>query len=66
MVENEIHFLFECKGMDKERDMLYSIVSLQSKSFISLPNDLKLIWILNNENLDILKGVCSYIDHISQ
>ena len=59
-------FLFECSGMSKERDILYSIINIHCKNFTLLPNDSKLIWILNNENLDILKGVCSYIDHISQ
>ena len=65
-VEDETHFLFECSGMNKERDILYSIINLHCKNFTLLPNDSKLIWIMNNENFDILKGVCSYIEHINQ
>ena len=63
-VEDELHFLFSCEGLKCQRDILISLIKEKCKNFVSLSSEAKLIWLLNNEDRDILNALCTYIKNI--
>lgn len=56
-VEDEFHFLTECPFYDSLRTVLYNYCIKNCKSFLSLDNVNKFIWLLSNEN----STVCAYL-----
>ena len=63
-VEDERHFLFSCNHHTQEREALMSIINENCKNFSLLNIDAKLVWLLNNENIDILCALCTFLKHI--
>lgn len=63
-VEDERHFLFSCNYHTQEREALMSIINENCKNFSLLNIDAKLVWLLNNENIDILCALCTFLKHI--
>lgn len=65
-VEDERHFLFSCNYHTQEREALMSIINENCKNFslLNIPVDAKLVWLLNNENIDILCALCTFLKHI--
>lgn len=60
-IDDEKHFLFSCTTAPNERNnMIVAILNICPK-FNSLNQDHKLLWLLNNENMDILNSVCKLI-----
>ena len=59
VIEDELHFLFECSKYDEDREscclklQLY-IVTLEIRS------KNKLIWLFNSENIELLKTLCKF------
>jgi hypothetical protein len=63
-VEDERHFLFSCNYHTQEREALMSIIIENGKNFSLLNIDVKLVWLLNNEHIDILCALCTFLKHI--
>ena len=63
-VEDERHFIFSCNYHTQEREALMSIINESCKNFSLLNIDAKLVWLLNNENIDILCALCTFLKHI--
>ena len=60
-VEDEVHFLFNCTSLDNERSQIILKINAVCKNFTNLDSKNKLIWLMNNEDKDILVELCSYI-----
>ena len=60
-VEDELHFLLTCSALHNERESLIQCITDNCINFIKLTNKDKFIWLMNNENKDILVTLCSYI-----
>jgi hypothetical protein len=58
------HFLFSCNYHTQEREALMSIINENCKNFSLLNIDVKLVWLLNNEHIDILCALCTFLKHI--
>jgi hypothetical protein len=65
-VEDERHFLFSCNYHTREREALMSIINDNCKnlSLLNIHVDAKLVWLLNNEHIDILCALCTFLKHI--
>lgn len=61
LLENEIHFLTQCTLYDSERAEFYKKVSDFNTNFALLNDDDKAMWLLLQENKDILSGLASFI-----
>jgi hypothetical protein len=48
----------------QEREALMSIINENCKNFSLLNIDAKLVWLLNNANIDILCALCTFLKHI--
>jgi hypothetical protein len=62
-VEDELHFLLTCSALHSERESLIQCITDNCINFIKLSNKDKFIWLMNNENKDILITLCSYIQN---
>ena len=60
-IEDECHFLLNCKAYDKERTNLLENVQKYCSNFKSLNNDLKFIWLLSCEDKLICNELASFI-----
>jgi hypothetical protein len=61
VIEDELHFLFECSKYDEDREsMLFEITTVCS-NFRNLNSQSKLIWLFNCENIELLKTLCKFI-----
>ena len=61
VIEDELHFLFECSKYDEDREsMLFEITTVCS-NFRNLNSQNKLIWLFNSENIELLKTLCKFI-----
>ena len=63
-VEDEVHFLCICQGMGIKRNSLNLIAQNKCKNYIALCNESKLIWLLTNEDYDILNALCTFLTYI--
>lgn len=59
-VEDEKHFLLKCSKYNNERVDLYKTISESCKNFVRLDDDQKLIWLLNCEDIIILKCLSEF------
>jgi hypothetical protein len=62
-VEDELHFLLTCSALHNERKSLIQCITDNCINFIKLANKDKFIWLMNNENKDILITLFSYIQN---
>ena len=62
-VEDELHFLLTCSALHNERESLIQCITDNCINFIKYANKDKFIWLMNNENKDILITLCSYIQN---
>ena len=60
-VDDEMHFLFDCKFLANLRTEMLQTVNQNCPNFQQLHSSGKLIWLLNTENVDILLKVCELI-----
>lgn len=60
-IEDEIHFLLSCNKLKTERINILSVINENCGNFNNLDKKNKFIWLMNNENIDILYEVCSFI-----
>ena len=60
-VEDEIHFLFNCTSLADDRKALYAKIDIICKNFKNLDLKSKLIWLMNNEDKEILLELCLFI-----
>jgi hypothetical protein len=65
-IEYERHFLFSCNYHTQEREALMSIINENCKNFslLNIHVDAKLVFLLNNEDIDILCALCTFLKHI--
>ena len=60
-VEDEQHFITECKLYVDLREKFYQNISLKFKNFATLTDKSKFIWLMTNENLELLKSLGLFI-----
>ena len=60
-IENEFHFITQCSFYDSERTDLYNQIQFKNNNFISLCDNDKAIWLLLQEDEDILFAFGTYI-----
>lgn len=60
-VEDEVHFSMKCSFYKKQRENLFSMVSRSSKYFMDLSPENKFIWLMTNEDTDIIDNLASYV-----
>lgn len=53
-VDDEKHFLFSCHHNKALRDTLYNLANDSCKNFQYMDNDQKLIWLMTNEDIQLL------------
>ncbi len=63
LMENEEHFLIECPKYVEQRQELFTLAHRDSIHFTSLSNRNKFIWIMSNENEEILKCLGKFINN---
>ena len=62
-VEDEQHLITNCTLYDTFRDQLFSNLSINYKNFTTLNNKAKFIWLMTNEDLELLKALGFYIQN---
>ena len=60
-IEDEIHFLFQCSKYKDDRELTLHEVENTCSNLSYLDDQNKLIWLLSNENPDLLNKVCRFI-----
>ena len=61
-VEHEIHFLLKsCPKYDEERNKLSLPIMNSYKNFNELTAENKFIWLLSNENIDIIQELAQFV-----
>ena len=61
LVEDECHFLTTCPLYKIERSRLYVVCTNTSKNFLTMTNTQKFIFILSNENSEVIRNLGSFI-----
>lgn len=59
--ENEVHFLINCPKYSIVRTKLFSYIEKLCKNFKDLTNENKFIWLMTNEDTDIIQKLSSHI-----
>jgi sorting nexin-29 len=59
--ENEKHFLLTCPAYKDERKEVFKFISISNKWFTGYSDDEKLVWILSNEDPQIMQKVAKFI-----
>ena len=63
-IENEIHFLTNCRIYEDERDTLYKSCRENCNQFEFLQTNQQIfIFILSNENTSIIKALARFVDN---
>ena len=60
-IEDETHFLCVCTKFITKRNILFNLVAKKYPRFSSLSNESKLIFLLSNEDTDILAATARFI-----
>ena len=60
-IEDETHFLCECQKLETHRNKLWSVVKQKCPNFVNLPKESKIIFLLNNENTEVLAATAKFI-----
>lgn len=60
-IENEIHFALECTLYAEERKQFLKVIENKYPNFHNLQNKDKFIWLMSNENSQIISDFASYI-----
>jgi hypothetical protein len=65
---NFVKIFFKTKVVyhTQEREALISIINENCKNFSLLNIDAKLVWLLNNENIDILCALCTFLKPMTE
>ena len=59
-IEDEMHFITKCPLYSSEREELYKSLKINSKTFESLSRDQKFIFILTNEDKNVMTELAKY------
>lgn len=62
-IEDEVHFLFNCDKFENERNSLINFIKSECSLFSNLQDTQKLIWLMNNEDKEILVKICFFISN---
>ena len=65
-IEDEIHFIFECQRYKSERKILFSYIDGICPNFRYLSNENKLVWLMTNENVNVINVFAEYIYSLFQ
>ena len=60
-VEDETHFLFNCDSLSDQRKDMITMINNCCKNFKNLDPNQKLIWLMNNEDENLLSELCMFI-----
>ena len=60
-IEDEIHFIFHCTKYITERESFMHFINSVNNNFSILSDRDKLIWLMNNEDKDVIKILSEYI-----
>jgi len=60
-VEDEVHFLLNCSCYEHERKNLFDKVQLSCENFSSLSPKNKIIWLMSNEDNNIIELISNFI-----
>ena len=61
LVDDEKHFLFSCSHLSEERAILFQMIDNLCKNFVKMDNGQKLIWLMTNEDENILIQISKMI-----
>ena len=61
LIEDETHFLFQCPAHASDRSNLISVSSEKCLNFTTLQDNERMIWLLNNENVQVLNNLCNFL-----
>ena len=62
IIEDECHFITSCSLYLTEREELYAEVRKSAMNFDEIPTNIqKFIFILSNENIDVLNKLAAYV-----
>ena len=61
VIEDEIHFLIECPKYNNERIPIFRACNQSSIYFENMTNELKFIFIMSNEDINIMSILGSFI-----
>lgn len=59
--EDELHFLVKCQKYSTERHKLFSYIEKECKNFKDLNEESKFMWLMANEDIDIIQKLSSHI-----
>jgi hypothetical protein len=60
-LEDEKHFITSCRKFENDRVVLYETLSKNSTNFNGLDSDAKFIFIMTNENKEVLEALGEYV-----
>ena len=60
-IEDEEHFLFNCTKFSDDRSQFINAINDKCANYNQLQVCEKLIWLLNNEDIQILKPLCNFL-----
>ena len=60
-MEDEQHFLLGCPKYEPLREMLFKVVSNKNQHFIQYNEHQKFVWLMLNEDIDVLKSTAHFI-----
>ena len=63
-IEDEKHALMVCPKYEKERESMLKYISMLNKNFHLLNTDDKFVWLLMNEDKQIINSVAKLVNSI--
>ena len=63
-IEDEKHALMICSKHDKDRNSVFSNICEMNKNFASLDTDSKFIWLLSNEDKQVITNLAKLVNSI--
>ena len=61
VLEDEKHFITSCRKFDSDRDILFESLNKNCANFRDLENDAKFLFIMSNEDKDVLEALGTYV-----
>ena len=65
-VEDEKHFLLECKNLENVRKQFLDSINNECKNFSTLSSDNKFLWLMSNEDVIVLKVLMKMVFELFQ
>ena len=62
-IEDELHFIITCSEYENERNLLFTAYTENSIHFEIMSNELKFIFIMSNEDLNVSSKLGSFVSN---